>query len=521
MRFQLFPALLLASAAMLQGAQPTFIQNARVFDGVRMLPRANVLIVDGKIEALGPDLRPPAGAKIIDVTGNCLLPGLIDAHAHIQSPDDLKTALNFGVTTYLDMFTLHSLAAAMRAEQQAGKALDRADLRSAGTLVTAPGGHGTEYGVPIPTLSRPEDAQAFIDARIAEGSDYIKLVKDDGSAFGFHRPTLDRPTLAAAIAAAHLRKKLAIVHIATLQDARDALESGADGIAHIYAGPPDRGIAREAAAHHAFWTPTLAVITQGCAKPEACTAGFEIVRQMKAAGVRILAGTDVPNPGTAHGTSLHTELELLVKAGLTPLEALAAATSQAADAFGLSDRGRIAPGLRADLLLVQGEPDRDIRATRDIAAVWKLGVAVALASQSPAPIRTAPGAVSETRPNFTGTWKLNETASATPAGGVREVVFTIEHKDPNFKYSATGKRAFNATFSEAYECTTDGKLPADPAKVSMAGNWQGAALVLSLYKDGKELMKFSFKVSADGRQMTREADLPGGRKVREIYDRQD
>jgi imidazolonepropionase-like amidohydrolase len=520
MRLLPISALLLASAAMLSGTEPTFIQNARAFDGIRMLPRASVLIVDGKIQGVGPDLVPPTGARIIDGAGKCLLPGLIDAHAHIQSPEDLKTALTFGVTTYLDMFTLHTLAAAMRAEQQAGKGLDRADLRSAGTLVTAPGGHGTEYGVPIPTLAKAEDAQAFIDARIAEGSDYIKLIKDDGSAFGFHRPTLDRPALAAAIAAAHLRKKLAIVHIATLQDARDALESGADGIAHIYAGPPDPSIAREAATRHTFWTPTLAVITQGCPKVEDCATAFEIVHQMKAAGVRILAGTDVPNPGTAHGASLHAELELLVKSGLTPLEALASATSQPADAYGLTDRGRIAAGLRADLVLLQGEPDRDIRATRNIVAVWRLGVAAAGPVPPHAPLPTTPAATSATRPDFTGTWKLNETDSATPPGGIREVVFSIEHKDPRFKYSATGKRAFNAAFSEAYECTTDGKLPADPAKVSMVGNWQGATLLLSLYKDGKELMKFSFKLSADGKQMTREAGLPGGRKVREIYDRQ-
>ncbi len=552
MSHALSTALLLASAAMLQ-AQSTLIQNARVFDGVRMLPRASVLIVDAKIQAVGPDLTLPAGAHLIDAAGKCLLPGLIDAHAHIQSPEDLKTAVVFGVTTYLDMFTLHTMAAAMRAEQQAGKAFDRADLRSAGTLVTAPGGHGTEYGVSIPTLAGAKDAQAFVDARIAEGSDYIKLVKDDGSAFGFHRPTLDRQTLAAAIAAAHLRKKLAIVHIATLQDARDALESGADGIAHIYAGPPDPAIVREAAARRVFWVPTLAVNAEGCPEQsaaiaddprlapylspqavsnlrarqlaahfnaDACPAMFEAVRQLKAAGVRIFAGTDVPNPGTAHGASLHAELELLVKAGLTPVEALAAATSQPAAAFGLSDRGRIAPGLRADLLLVEGEPDRDIRATRNIAGIWKLGVAISRPAPSPASLPAAPAATADTRPDFTGTWKLNETLSGTPAGGVREVVFIIEHKDPNFKYSATGKRAFNAAFSEAYECTTDGKLPADPAKVSMAGNWQSATLLLSLYKDGKELMKFSFRVSADGKQMTREADLPGGRKIREVYDRQ-
>ena len=90
----------------------------------------------------------------------------------------------------------------------------------------------------------------------------------------------------------------------------------------------------------------------------------------------ILAGTDVPNPGTAHGVSMHRELELLVQAGLTPQEALAAGTSRPADCFGLDDRGRIAPGLRADLLLVRGDPTTDILATRDIVAVLRSGVRV-------------------------------------------------------------------------------------------------------------------------------------------------
>ena len=90
----------------------------------------------------------------------------------------------------------------------------------------------------------------------------------------------------------------------------------------------------------------------------------------------ILAGTDAPNPGTAHGVALHRELALLVRAGLTPTEALTAATAGPARAFGLDDRGRIAPGLRADLLLVDGDPTRDITATRQIAAIWKGGVPV-------------------------------------------------------------------------------------------------------------------------------------------------
>src|SRR5207244_1003991 len=106
------------------------------------------------------------------------------------------------------------------------------------------------------------------------------------------------------------------------------------------------------------------------------TAAEEAVRQLKAAHVPILAGTDSPNAGTAHGGSIHRQLELLVQAGLTPVEALAAATSVPAARFGLDDRGSIAPGKRADLLLVDGDPTTDIKATRRIAGVWKLGVPV-------------------------------------------------------------------------------------------------------------------------------------------------
>lgn len=103
---------------------------------------------------------------------------------------------------------------------------------------------------------------------------------------------------------------------------------------------------------------------------------LETVRRLHEAGVAVLAGTDVPNPGTAHGISMHRELELLVRAGLTPMEALAAGTSLPADYFALDDRGRISAGRRADLLLVRGDPTTDILATREIAAIIRSGVLV-------------------------------------------------------------------------------------------------------------------------------------------------
>ncbi|GAA4995721.1 hypothetical protein GCM10023317_25020 [Actinopolymorpha pittospori] len=102
--------------------------------------------------------------------------------------------------------------------------------------------------------------------------------------------------------------------------------------------------------------------------------GLAAVRLLRDAGIPILAGSDSANPGTTYGASMHHELELLVRSGLTATEALTAATIAPAKHFRLCDRGRIAPGLRADLVLVEGDPTADIDATRSIQEVWRNGI---------------------------------------------------------------------------------------------------------------------------------------------------
>ena len=400
---------LVAQPLTAQDNPATLFRNVRVFDGVRTLAAQDVLIESGRIARMGQRLTPPAGAITIDGQGKTLLPGLIDSHTHTWG-EATKTALMFGVTTELDMFTDAAFARTARAEQAAGKATDRADLLSAGTLVTAPKGHGTEYGMTIPTITEPDSAQAFVDARIAEGSDYIKIVYDDGHTYGMKLPTLNKETMRAVIAAAHKRGKLAVVHIGDLAGARDAVDCGADGLVHLFVDrAPDPDFGKFVAQHRAFVTPTLTVLksitgqaggapltsdarlvpyltkndrmvlSQGFpARPGTPAKTYEgaeaAVKQLRAAGVPILAGTDAGNPGTSHGAALHRELELLVNAGLTPAEALAAATSVPAKTYHLGDRGRIAAGMRADLVLVNGDPTVDITASRAIAGVWKQGV---------------------------------------------------------------------------------------------------------------------------------------------------
>jgi hypothetical protein len=143
-------------------ASSFLVSDVRVFDGERIIPKTSVLVRDGRIVSIGPALKTPAGADVIPGAGRTLMPGLIDAHAHAFD-NALERALVFGVTTELDMFTDHAFAARMRTEQRApAGAPRRADLLSAGTLVTAPGGHGTEYGMKIPTIAAVADAQAFV-----------------------------------------------------------------------------------------------------------------------------------------------------------------------------------------------------------------------------------------------------------------------------------------------------------------------------------------------------------------------
>src|SRR5262245_28716563 len=242
-----------------QSGRGVVIKNVRIFDGSTVIPTGAVIIEGGKIKSVGKTVAPPDGAEIIDGTGHTLLPGLIDSHTHAYGAA-LKQAVMFGVTAELDMFSDHRTAAQMRKEQSEGKAADRADLFSAGTLVTAPGGHGTEYGLKIPTITAPGEAQAFVDARIAEGSDYIKIVYDDGKLYGLNFPTVSKEILAAVIASAHKRGKLAVVHISTLDEARDAIEADADGLVHIFSDrAPDPEFPRMVAAHRAFVIPTLTV----------------------------------------------------------------------------------------------------------------------------------------------------------------------------------------------------------------------------------------------------------------------
>ncbi len=384
------------------------VRGARVFDGEHFHERLDVLVRDGLIAGMGRDVAGNQAAPKYEAAGHTLMPALIDAHTH-NFGDSRIEALCFGIGTQIDLFSDHRALAAARADRESLARIAQADMWSAGTLVTAPGGHGTQFGMTIPTLASAAEAEAFVAARIAEGSDFIKLVLESGAGWEAEIPTLDAATLAAAIAAAHRQSRKAVVHAGSHEEARIALAAGADGLVHAFGDRvADEALVALAAARGVFIVPTLTVMESVAGRGHALAEDADLkpwlapgqiqslkrrfrsgdkhlaaienaretTRRFAGAGLRILAGSDAPNPGTTHGASLHRELELLARAGLKPEQLLASATRLPAQAFGIADRGRIAPGLRADLLLVEGDPALDVRRTRNIAAIWKNGYRV-------------------------------------------------------------------------------------------------------------------------------------------------
>jgi imidazolonepropionase-like amidohydrolase len=309
--------------------------------------------------------------------GGYLIPGLIDCHVHVEGVETLQTFARNGVTTVLDMGNPMSLLAPLR--RTAGVA----DLRAAGVAGTSPeSGHAKRmHAGPIVLIASPTEADAWVAARVDEGADYIKVVID--------LPGFDQHTVDALVAAAHARGRRVVAHASRSDAVAMAQDAGVDILTHA---PLDRSIdAAQAAAlvgAGAIIVPTLTMmegLVEGLKRAGLPGPVYEPARAsvaaLHAAGMPILAGTDANAAPAApsspeFGVSMHHELELLVDAGLSPAEALDAATSLPADHFDLADRGRVLPGLRADLVLLDADPLADIAAIRSIRATWVAGALV-------------------------------------------------------------------------------------------------------------------------------------------------
>lgn len=391
----------------------TAIIGVRLFDGERVIEDATVVLADGRVAQAGPraSVIVPADATTVDGAGRTALPGLIDAHVHAFGRAQVDAA-RFGVTTLLDMFRTPDDFDQQHAQRESRDPVGRADLYSAGYLATAEGGHGTQYGIEVPLPESPEGARAWVDDRLAEGSDWIKIVVEDGQGWGGSIPSLDAGTVTAVVDAAHARGVLAMAHVGSLAEAELAVDAGVDGLVHLFGDREvDAATAADWAERGLFVIPTTPVLAGAYGQPgldrlarfdavedqlsaeqrRSLSGSFPnsanrtemwprvqaSIRTLHAADVPLLAGSDAPNPGTAQGVSLLDAVIRLHEAGLSPIDAMKSASSATASVFMMlaedDPRGCLQPGCRADLLLVYGNPLDDPTDLLRIDDVWKNG----------------------------------------------------------------------------------------------------------------------------------------------------
>jgi len=407
----LFLLSLLAAAPAV--AQPILIRPERVFDGVNGAPHDgwSVLVEGDHIVAAGPNVSAPAGARVIDLPGTTLLPGLIEGHSHLflhpynetlwddqvlHEPLALRTAravvqaertLDAGFTTERDLGTEGAGFADVGLKQAINQGIVPGPrlLVSTRAIVArgAYGPKGFEPGVAIPQgaqeVAGVDEIVRAVRDQVAGGADIVKFYADYHWGKGEpSRPTLSQAELNAGVAAAHDAGRLVAVHATTAEGMRRAVLAGADTIEHGYSGTPevfklmhDRGTALcpTIAASEAYaryfehWTGEEPA-------PESVEQNRRSFRLAMKAGVAICMGGDV---GVfTHGHNW-LEMEAMQRAGMPAAQVLIAATSGNARILHLTDRGAIRPGSLADLVAVDGDPTRDVAAVEHVRLVMKGG----------------------------------------------------------------------------------------------------------------------------------------------------
>ncbi len=365
---------LISLSFLVANAQDSFlIENVKVFDGNTIIKSTSVKVENGIIVEISKKIKASREVVVIDGKGKTLMPALSNAHVHAWSAESLNEAAKAGVLNVMDMHGVETYQSAMR---QLKDSTNYARYYVAGYAATAPNGHGTQFGFPAPTLSKPEEAAKFIEDRVNANVDHIKIIVEPWKA------TLDSETVAELIKEAHKAEKIAVVHVSRLDDAVDVISNDADGLVHIWWDKElEPTKLQELSESKSFFViPTLLTTLKVFEGMGASAYKFlkkeqllAEVKKMYDAGIPILAGTDPPNVGINYGTDLYKELELIFESGIPIIEVLKAGTSNITKAFGLEHTGFIKEGYRADLILVDGDPTEDIKNISNINTVWKNG----------------------------------------------------------------------------------------------------------------------------------------------------
>ena len=430
---------LVARAQPPSAAQTLLLRDVRLIDGSGAPPREHVslLLRDGRIEEIGgAGMAVPKDAMVRELAGKTVMPGLISAHSHLglivddaessatgYTPENVTAQLKqferYGVTTIMSLGLNRDLVYELREEQRGGR-LGGATILTAGRGIGVPGG-----APPLPAsadqIYRPatvDEARRDVDELAAHQADIVKIWVDKGHGT---IPEMSPAMYKAVIEEAHEKNLRVAAHEYALKDAKQLVADGVDVLAHsVRDQVVDDAFVQAMKDHHVWYIPTFTVdesfyiyaerpafmhttFFQEAAGPQLTaklnsdayaekvmgdpqteqhvsdfTTGQKNLKKLFKAGVLVGFGTDSGAlPGRIPGFSEHRELELMVGAGLTPMQAITAATGENAKLLHMTDRGTIAVGKRADLLVLDGDPLIDIRNTRKIVAVYHDGRSVA------------------------------------------------------------------------------------------------------------------------------------------------
>lgn len=433
-RWILFTVALTQIPALSAATDTTVLEGATVIDGVSSAPIQDaVVVIEGDtIRSVGRrgSVAVPAKAARVNLTGKTIIPGIVSLHGHVGRTEgleaneeffnrarierDAKAYLYYGVTHMLSLGHDREAMAGFRADQRAGKT-SGARLYTAGLGFGAKGGWPANPYVHRPTT--PEEARAMARQELAKHPDVIKIWVDDRLKTA---PAFPPEIYGPIIEEARKQKVKVAAHVYYLDDAKELMRRGVAALAHSV---QDRevddeflalakqngvtqittlaGIGRNAdyAQRAGFLDdpglrvlfPASALQTLGSAeyrKKLTESPDLEIIRKQSAmaaknakkiaaAGITIALGTDSGLPGNFPGLWEHREMELLVRAGLAPMEVIRAATINGARFLGVDKKyGSITPGKAADFIVLNADPLADITNTRNIAEVWMNGTKV-------------------------------------------------------------------------------------------------------------------------------------------------
>jgi len=410
--------------------QKLILQNGTLINPkTKTVSSMNILIEGETITEVSNSKIESTEAKVIDLQGKFILPGLIDSHIHpagnagankewefLGTQGTVARALQSGVVAVLDVFSNEAENIPFRDTQD--KTMG-ADFYTSASCFTATKGHCTEYRTPTRTIDTPEEAIKSVTELIeTKKPNVIKIVYDDAFAnIPGGLPTIDQPTMEAAVKTANKFGVKTIIHIGTWDNAKKALVAGATAITHVACSPVPQDVVDLMAEKNAYFIPTMVVQTEILNKsenpdlwsdklatrvisekildefnaPESYHAGvkqfqgyqercapyiMDNVSKISNAGVKTLAGTDVPNLGTFIGYSLHREMFLLTQAGLSKWDALRSTTTYGAEF--LDQKYGVETGDIASLVVLNSSPLDNIQNTMDIFNVIHRGQLVNL-----------------------------------------------------------------------------------------------------------------------------------------------